>query len=254
MGLSAAIQISDQDVRTTSTSHGGARIGQIAQSSDGKTFIYSANTSTSLALTPGKLTQGAVAVAGHLNKTGATYAAGVSQVTLTVSSTAVTTDQYRDGYFVVNKGTGAGQTLLVSGNTSATSTGSPIVNLKDPIITATAVADSKFSLYPNLWSACLLYAHASPNTSLPTGVPQISVAAATTALPNVYFWNQVGGECGVLADAASWVGTFDGVIASTLTDGAVGIQATATIQPTLGYSLDTLVSTEYRPVFLQISS
>lgn len=252
MALSAAIQITDQDVRSTATSQGGAKLGQAAQTTDGKSYVYTANTSTSLALAAGKLTQGAVGTANHLNRTGVTYVAGTNQVTFAVGATAVTADQYKGGYLVVNKGTGAGQALLISGNTSAASSGSPVINLKDAIITATAVADSKFSLYPNPFSAALLYAHAAPNTSIPTGVPAVSVAAATTALPSTYFWSQVGGECSVLADAATWVGTFDGVIASTLTDGAVGIQATATIQPTIGYSLDTLVSTEYRPVMLTI--
>lgn len=250
MSLSAAIHITDQDIRTTSTAQGGEVLGQQATTSDGKVFVYAANTSTSLTLIAGKLTQGAVGTANHLNRTGVTTVAGQSSVTFAVGATLVSSNQYAQGYLVVNKGTGAGQALLIAGNTSAASSGSPTINLSDAVITATLASDSKFSLYPNVFSACLIYAHASPNTSIPTGVPNITVPAATTALPSTYYWSQVGGECSVLADAATWVGTFDGVIASTLTDGAVGIQATATIQPTLGYSLDTLVSTEYRPVML----
>lgn len=251
MSLSSPMQLSDQDVRTTSTTPGGAVLGQEMPTSDGKTFVYAANTSTSLTLVAGKLTQGAVGTANHLNRTGVTTVAGQQQVTFAVGATLVSSNQYLQGYLVVNKGTGAGQALLIAGNTSAVSSGSPTINLEDDIITATAVADSKFSLYPNVYSACLLYAHASPNTSIPTGVPNVTVPVATaTTAPSTYYWSQVGGECSVLADAATWVGTFDGIIASTLTDGAVGIQATATIQPTLGYSLDTLVSTEYRPVML----
>lgn len=251
MSFGAAIHVTDQDVRTTATSQGGEALGQMAVTSDGKTYTYAANTSTSLTLIAGKLTQGAVGTTNHLNRTGVTTTAGQQQVTFAVGATLVSSNQYAQGYLVVNKGTGAGQALLIAGNTSAASSGSPTINLSDAVITATAVADSKFSLYPNPYSACLIYAHASPNTSIPTGVPNITVPVATaTTAPSTYYWSQVGGECSVLADAATWVGTFDGVIASTLTDGAVGIQAAATIQPSLGYSLDTLVSTEYRPVML----
>lgn len=248
--LTSPLALTDQDTRTTANTQGGANLGQMVLTSDGKTFVYAVNTSTTLTLIAGKLTQGAVATANHLNRTGVTTVAGQKQVTFAVGATLVSSNQYAQGYLVVNKGTGAGQALEVAGNTSAASSGSPTINLEDAVITATAVADSKFSLYPNPFSACLIYAHASPNTSIPTGVPNVTVPVATTANPGTYYWSQVGGECSVLADAATWVGTFDGVIASTLTDGAVGIQATATIQPTLGYSLDTLVSTEYRPVML----
>lgn len=250
-GFSAQLQLTDQDVRTTATAQGGANLGQMVKTSDGKTYAYAANTSTSTTLIAGKLTQGAVGTANHLNRTGVTTIAGQSTVTFAVGATLVSSNQYAQGYFVVNKGTGAGQALEIAGNTSAISSGSPTINLEDAIITATLAADSKFSLYPNVYSACVIYAHAAPNTSIPAGVPNVTVPVATaTTAPSTYFWSQVGGECSVLADAATWVGTFDGVIASTLTDGAVGIQATGTIQPTLGYSLDTLVSTEYRPVML----
>lgn len=251
MSLASQLVITDQDVRTTATTQGGAVLGQEALTSDGKAFAYAANTSTSLTLVAGLLTQGAVATANHVNRTGVTTVAGQQQVTFAVGATAVTSNQYAQGYLVVNKGTGAGQALLIAGNTSANSSGSPTVNLEDDVITATSVTDSKFSLYPNVYSACLLYAHAAPNTGIPTGVPNVTVPVATaTTAPSTYYWSQVSGECSVLADAATWLGTFDGLIPSTLTDGAVGIQATATVQPTIGYSLATLVSTEYRPVML----
>lgn len=254
MALSASMQVTPQDIRATSTSADGPKLGQQATTSDGKTFVYSSNQSTATTLLPGKLTQTATSsVANHVNRTGITAAAGTNTLTFAVGATAVTSNQYQGGYLVVNAGTGAGQgALLVSGNTSAASSGSPTVNLKDALIAATAVADSKFSLYPNPWASTILYVHAAPNITIPTGVPNVTVPVATTALPNQYYWSQIGGEASVLADAATWVGAFDGIIASTLTDGAFGIQAAATIQPTLGYSLTTLVSAEYRPVMLAI--
>lgn len=252
MALSNAMTITPQDVRTTSTSLDGPKFGQMAQTSDGKTFVYNANTSTTVTLLPGKLTSGAPAVPNHVNRTGVTAPAGTNTLTFTVGATAVASNQYQGGYLVVNAGTGAGQALLISGNTSALTSGSPTVNLKDALITATLASDSKFSLYAHPSSANLLYAHAAPNVLVPTGVPNVTVPVATTALPNVAYWSQIGGEASVLADAATWVAAFDGIIASTLTDGAFGIQATATIQPTLGYSLTLLVSAEYRPVFLTI--
>lgn len=254
MALAGALQISDQDVRTTSLNKGGERLGQLATTSDGRSYVYAANKSTTTTLLPGKLTQGPAVVANHLNQTGVTATAGTNTVTYAVGATAVTTNQYQDGYLVVIAGTGAGQALLIAGNTSANSSGSPTINLKDAIITATAVSDSKFSLYQNVYGNSLIYAHAAPTVTDPTGIPNVTVPVATTANPYSYFWSQIGGTCSALADAATWVGQDDGIIPSTLTDGAVGIQATATIQPTIGYALDLLVSTKYLPVFLTIGA
>lgn len=254
MALSGSIQVTDQDVRNTSLNKGGERLGQVAATSDGRSYVYSANQSTTTTLLPGKLTQGPATIANHLNRTGVTAAAGTQSVTYAVGNTATTLNQYQDGYLVVIAGTGAGQALLISGNTAVNGNGSPQVNLKDAIITATAVADSKFSLYQNNYGNSVIYAHAAPTVTVPAGVPNVTVPVATTANPLSFFWAQVGGTCSVLADAATWVGQDDGLIPSTLTDGAVGIQATATIQPTIGYSLGLNVSTSYVPVFLTIGA
>lgn len=247
MALSAYGSITDQDVRSVSTSKGGAKYGQVAPTSDGKLWAYGLNgNATVTALAPGKLMQGAVSTANHINRTGVTAAAGVNTVTFAVGATAVTSNQYQDGYLVVNAGTGAGQALLISGNTSALTSGSPTVNLKDAIITATAVADSKFSLHPNLWSACLIASQAASTSVLPVGVPAISVPAAS------YAWFQVGGAASVLANGTPALGS--GVIASATTDGAVDVEAAATVTARVGYMMVTAASAEYRPIFLTIAS
>ncbi len=250
MALAASIQITDQDTRTTSTTLGGEYMGQVASTADGRTWAYGQNGSTSNALAPGKLAQVSTAVAGHVNRTGATYAAGVSTVTLTVTSTAVTTDEYRGGYFVVNAGTGVGQALLIRGNTKAASTGAPLVYLKDSLIAATLVSDSKFSLHPHPYSACIIQsATLGAGTA---GVPQVSIAASAAAFPNGNSgWFQTGGVASVLSDAAT-VAVGAPITYSDETDGAVGPYETDAVGNVLGYAMIALVSAEYRPVFLQI--
>lgn len=252
MALAGRQQISDQDVRTTATQIGNEFLGQYAATADGRTFQYGANTSTSLALSPGKLAQGAVSTANHVNQTGVTTKVGDSSVVYAVGATAVTADQYRGGYLVVNAGTGAGQALLIRGNTKAASSGSPTIYLKDFIITATAVADSKFSLHPHPYSACLIMASASSTSALPVGVPNVSIPAATTALPNSCGWFQVGGPASVLANGTPALAS--GIIASATTDGAFDVEATTTVTTRLGYMLITAVSTEYRPAWLTINA
>lgn len=244
MALSMHAQVTDQDVRTTATSKGAMRFGQIARTSDGRVFCYGLNGSASVALSPGKLAQGAVSTANHINRTGVTLAANATQATFAVGATAVTSNQYLEGYLVVNAGTGAGQALLISGNTSAVSSGSPTVNLKDAVITATSVSDSKFSLHPHPYSAALIAASASATSVLPVGVPTVSVPASA------YAWFQVGGLASVLANGTPALGS--GVIPSATTDGAVDVEAAATVTGRVGIMAVTAVSTEYRPVLLTI--
>lgn len=247
MALAAQLQISDQDTRSVATAKASLKFGQLAQTSDGKTWAYGLNgNATTTALAPGKLCQGAVSTANHVNRTGVTAVAGQQQVTFAVGATAVTANQYQDGQLVVNAGTGLGQALTISGNTSALSSGSPTINLTDPIITATAVADSKFSLHPNLWSAAVIASQAAATSVLPAGVPTISIPAAN------YGWFQVGGPAAVLANGTPALGS--GVIPSATTDGAVDVEGASTVTARVGYMMITAVSTEYRPVYLTIAS
>jgi hypothetical protein len=253
--IAGALVISDQDTRSTSTSLGGEYIGQIAKTADGRTWRYGQNGSTSTALSPGKLAQfdfsGAVK-ANHLNRTGTTQVAGDLSVTFAVGATAVAADQYRGGYLVVNAGTGAGQNLLIRGNTKAGSSGSPVVYLKDAIITATSVTDSKFSLVPNIYSAALIAASGSPTAVVPLGVPTVSIAASAAAFPGgTNGWFQVGGPAAVLANGTPASG--GSVIPSATTDGAVDVDGASSVQPKVGYMINTGVSGEYRQVFLTVN-
>lgn len=245
MPLGARIQLVDQDIRSTSTSKGGELLGQVASTPDGRLYAYGFNnTGSSTALAPGKLCSGAVVTANHVNRTGTTQSAGDQSVTFAVGATAVTADQYAGGYLVVNAGTGAGQALLIKGNTKAASSGSPTVFLADAIITATAVADSKFSLVPNLYSAALLFASASATALVAAGVPNVSIPDQS------YGWLQIAGVASVLANGTPAVGS--SVIPSATTDGAVDVDGASSVQPKVGVMTQTAVSTEYRPCFLTI--
>lgn len=245
MSLAATIQITDQDIRTTSTTQGGEQLGQLAGTPDGRLFRYGLNgTGSGTALAPGKLAQVATAVANHTNRTGVTTVAGQSVVTFAVGATAVTSNQYAQGYLVVNAGTGLGQTLLISGNTSAASSGSPSVNLSDEIITATLASDSKFSLVPHPYSACII--NASTLGAGAAGVPLLSVPDAS------YAWFQTGGTASVLSDAgAAAIGA--PITYSDDTAGAVGPYETDAVGNVLGYALILGVSAEYRQVYLTIN-
>lgn len=248
MSLSAMMQITDQDVRTVSANRGGELFGQIAGTSDGRTFTYGLNgTGGGTALAPGKLTQGALSTANYVNRTGVTYAAGTNSVTFTLGTVAAF-DLFAGSYFYVNAGTGAGQMLLVIGNTAATAgnSNSTTLLLKDSIITATSVSDSKFSIQPSIYSALKIEDHTAPTAILAAGVPCVSVPDAN------YAWVQTGGPASVLANGTPAVG--GSVIPSATTDGAVDVDGTGSLQPKVGYTMIAAVSTEYRAVFLTVNN
>lgn len=245
MSFAADLQLADQDIRSTSTTQGAAMLGQVAKTGDGRRFRYGLNgTGGATALAAGKLAQVATASANHVNRTGVTTVAGQQTVTFAVGATLVSSNQYAQGYLVVNAGTGAGQALLVSGNTAAASSGSPTVNLADAVITATLASDSKFSLHPHPYSACII--NAATLGAGAAGVPTVSIA------DTAYGWFQVGGVCSVLSDAgAAAIGA--PVTYSDDTAGAVGPAETDAVGDNLGYALILGVSAEYRPVYLHIS-
>lgn len=244
MSLAATVQITDQDIRSVSTTQGGELLGQIASTADGRTFAYGKNgTGSGTAIAPGKVCQGTLAVANDTNRTGVTAAAGAKSITFTLGG-ATTANLYQQGYLLVNAGTGVGQILLVSGNTAGTTT---TVTLKDAIITATSVTDSKFSLVPNPWSANILTAQGSSTAVFATGVPSVSIPDAN------YGWFQVGGPASVLSDASP-AAVGQSVIISAATAGAVSIDTSTNLNPKVGYALVTGVSTEYRQVFLTVNN
>lgn len=247
MALSAAMQITDQDVRTTASAQGGELLGQVAQTSDGRTFAYGRNgTGGGTALAPGKLTQGALSTANYVNRTGVTYAAGTNQVTFTLGTTAAT-DLFKGSYFYVNAGTGAGQMCLIVGNTAATAgnSNSVTLKLKDSLYAATSVSDSKFSIQPSPYSSLKISDQSAATAIFATGVPLVSVA------DTYYGWFQVGGPASVLANGTPAVG--GSVIPSATTNGAVDVDGAASVQPKVGYTLITAVSTEYRAVYLTVN-
>lgn len=241
--------VTDQDVRTTSTSKGGELLGQVANTNDGRQFTYGLNGSGSgTALAPGKLTQGALSTANYVNRTGVTYAAGTNSVTFTLGTTAAT-DLFAGSYFYVNAGTGAAQgMLLIIGNTAATAgnSNSTTLLLKDSLIAATAVADSKFSIQPNEYSALSICPTATSTAILATGVPVVSIPDAS------YGWVQIGGAASVLANGTIAVGS--SVIPGATTAGSVDVDGSTSVQPKVGYMMIASVSTEYRAVYLMVNA
>lgn len=207
--------------------------GSKYDTADGRTFALIQN--AGVALVSGVLIQGPVAIgANHTGLTLSTAVIGATQITATLGGTAVTANQYQGGFLVISAGTGIGQTLqILSHPAQASTSGTVVLTLADPLKVATLTSDSKGTLVlPQFGSAngvdvrtsgCVI----SPTTATgPTvGVTVSPIAASTTTVPS-YGYIQTWGAVACLNDANTAIGL--DVMPSSGTAGAVVTYVVAT--------------------------
>lgn len=241
--LAARQQIYDQDARTVflNANSGSEALGQVAETSDGRVFQYTRAGASNLAA--GLLTQTSATTANDITQTGTANAIGSNVITYTVGATAVTQDQFAQGYFAVTVGPGQ-NVYQVIGNTAVASAGGSItVTLEDPLTIATTTA-SKFTLMPHP-NADSIVTPGSGNAIPCNGVPNVAVTAT------YYYWSQIGGYAAVLADGAITKAT--GAVTSLSVSGAAAIETTSTIVQRIGYAPELTVTTAYWPLVLTIN-
>lgn len=233
--------LTNTDLRTTTTSQLDT-LGALGQTADGRLFRYVSADGTGLSI--GKLAVAAAVVGNHVNRSLAStslVAVGTTLVQVSVGATAVTANQYADGYLVVRDGTGKGAAYRIDGNSAVTSAGGTVnVTLYDPIATALAVADSKVDLISP-------YNGVTHSTTLSKGIGVATVAVAASA----FGWVQSRGTTSVLADGVITKGY--AFVQSTSVSGAVAISAgNAATSQTLGKVAEATVDTKYNQADLNI--
>jgi hypothetical protein len=234
--------LTNEDLFVHSTTK-GETLGARGATRDGRQFVYVLS-DASAGLAVGKLGVRAAVVANHVNRSldsTSAVAVGSLQVVVSVGATAVTQDQYADGYLVVRDGTGKGQMLQIAGNTAVSSAGGAVtVQLQDAVIVALATADTKVDLI-SPWSGVL----ASTTLSQAVGVPLATLAAGE------YGWVQTKGPASVLADGVITKGYAVGQ--STSVAGAVAINgASAATSQTVGVAPEATVDTKYNQLELDV--
>lgn len=220
-------------------------LGARQELSDGRVWRYGLAGATALAA--GKLAQAPLGVANHqaLVVTAA-QAVGDQSITVTLGGTAVTANQYQDGYVVIYDVAGQGQALRIANHPAqATTTGNVTLNLAEPFRTAITTSTTA-SLAYSPYSSLIIQDHTA-TTGAVAGVPKLSVTAA------YYGWFQRVGVASVLTNGTPAAGA--GVIASATTDGAVDVEAATTVTGRLGIVLGVAgVSTKYNSILLGISN
>lgn len=207
---------------------------------------------TGTTVAEGKLYQNAALIADHQN-IDVTAAVAYSNngntpatVTATLGATAVTANQYQGGYVAVVDGAGEGQLLRIASHPAADASATVTITLEDGPSTAFSASTSEISLIPATGNALVIMP--TTPTNVPFGLAMYPIAAGS------YGFFLVKGLGNALSDsttpavgcAISW---------SAATAGAVGATPYSTNVLTgavIGHTAILGVSTEYRPVFMNI--
>lgn len=224
-------------------------------SADGREFVLVQNGGS--ALVSGNLIQGPAQIgANHTNLATSTAAIGATTVTVTMGGTLATANQYAGGYVVFNAGTGLGQTLKIASHPSATSSGTCVLTLEDPIQVATVSGSTKSTLVLNPYGSSNGTDFTTSGvvvcpTVLTGRVIGVSLypIAATTATVLQYGLIQTKGVVACLNDATTAIGL--DLMPSTNTAGAVMTYVVAT-SSRVGTSTVAGVTTETRPIMIQL--
>ena len=196
----------------TSAINGQFPAGTLGVTQDGRWFAYARNGAATLV--PGNVIAGPAPVTNHVNNTATATAAAVNTVTFTQGATAVTQNQYKDGYLSVSVTPGAGYLYGISDHNavaSATSYAWPLAPGETVQVALTTT--SRLDLIANPYRG-VIQCPATTLTSQPVGV---AVSAPTSGQ---WCWIQVKGTANVLTEGTVIIG--EPVVAPTGTAGACG--------------------------------
>ncbi len=251
------VQLTDQEVRNTyvATTSGatllsGERfpVGTLGTTQDGRWYRFAQ--AGAAALVPGDVICGPAPVTNHVDNIATATAIGATTVTFTQGATAVTQNQYKDGFLVISVTPGAGYTYGISSHAavaSATSYAWPLEPGESIQVALTTT--SRIDLIANPYRG-VIQAPATTLTSTPVGVAVSPIPIAD------YGWIQVQGICGVLTAGTLVIG--NRAVAQTGTAGACGpetaVAGTSKTEVTIGTVARVAASTAWSSIDLRLLS
>jgi hypothetical protein len=218
------------------------RLGEIRIDDWGRVFRYAKAGASALAA--GKASICAPAVANHIKQVQTGYGApvGSTNVTVLLGATAVTADQYKEGWLHVYDGAAGtvGTMYPILGHTTKAGAGGAVtLQLAEPLRVAIAATDT-ISLVPSPFNGTT---ESGTQASPAAGVTPIAVPAGS------YYWSQTGGPTCGLATGALALGSN---LCIGDTAGALKVAAGYT-SPFIGWAFAYAgVDTKYSPIWLTL--
>jgi len=172
-------------------------------------------------------------------------AAGDYSVSVTIGTGNATANDYKDGWLVVQDGTGEGRAYPIEGHDAITASTAGKFLLKEPIDTAGALAEANVDLIKNLYDDIVI-----------SVADQIdpAVGVCNVALTTLYYGMvQTYGACAVLMDETLAVGS--AIVIGSSTVGAVEAFDYNSGEVQLGIQgAQAGVDTEYQLVYLRLEN
>lgn len=222
-------------------------VGTLGTTQDGRWFRFAQN--GGVTLVPGNLLCGVAPVTNHVGNTATATAAGATTVTFTQGNTAVTQNQYKDGYLVISVTPGAGYSYPISSHDAVPSATAYAWPLNADSVQVALTTTSRIDLVANPYRG-VIQAPATVLISNPVGV---AVSAPTA---NQYCWIQVEGVCGVLTAGTLVAG--NRAVNAYATAGAVApetaVAATSATENTIGQVVRVAASTAWSTIDLHLLS
>lgn len=217
-------------------------LGQQMVFPDGRKFRYSR--AGAVAVVVGKLYQAPIPVTNHVLQTATAASVGDRTVTLALGATAVTADQYRDGYLVVDlaSNTGFGYIYQIGAHGAVAASGSFVIPLRSPVQVAIDTTANSVSLVPNNHAGVILAVATNP-TAVLAGVSVKPIPIGE------YGWIQTAGNVMCLCTGTMVIGT---ICMPSTTTGAVIVQSTAVslTLPNVGVITRVATTTNYSTLWL----
>lgn len=194
---------------------------KLVEKESGREFIYTQ--AGSVNLSKALMTISLPPVSNYLDiaQTAYGWAVGDSSGNVLITTGATpATDYFKDGWLVVNKGTGLGQCYPILSSSSHATIVAVVLKSGHVVITAWPEA-SEVSLVKNVFRDVIV-APVTTLTATPAGVPIIDVTAT------YFYWNQVKGPCAMTVDTGDslTIGEPVGAAGTNAVAGAVGVAST----------------------------
>lgn len=255
--------LTETDLQTLTTSK-QTSYGAVGVTGDGRKFRYVSFGGTStiapgLVVTAAALTAGyqglAITAAGTGGQVASNYAgsqSGLGQIVLTNGATAITQDQFAEGYLDVIVGGAASDTghytYRIKGNTAAAAnTGYVTVYLAENFRHTTALVPGTDTA--NLRVSDFSGVNISSTAALPVGLTIMPVP--NTASVTNYGWVQTNGDCAVLNDAGGTI-TVGGAFGQSVTTAGNVVAATASTHPIIGITKIAISASNAGPAYLTL--
>lgn len=255
--------LTESDINTLTTSK-QTQYGAVGMTGDGRLYRYvefggtstiasglvvvgQAATSNSQGLT---ITATTVTAA---NQATANLATNSTTLVLTNGSTAVTQDEFAEGFLQVVVGGNTSDTgsysYKIKGNSAASATtGYITVTLYEPLRNTTALVPGTDTA--NLWPSPFFNVNTSTTAATPVGLTIMPVPNTSTVTN--YGWVQVTGDAVVLNDAGGTI-TVGGSFAQSVTTAGNVVAATASTHPAVGVTRAAISASNAGPAYLQIN-